>query len=523
MKGTQKMREYRITKGVTACMCKPILLCLIVVLLEASYAQEKGFLTTYSEADHSWFVTDAIETSNGGFLVSAYDYWGPSSLLLKLSAEGEILVKRSVMAEDTTIYAYRILQLPEDNGDEYMVICPSHPDDGSTAALMLLHVDEDLNIVSRRTIACPFFDEGSKFFDAKFLMSDTSIYAALTSKLGQIPNAVFLTKFDFDGNLHNCQRWDMDSLRSVCNLFHDDEDGIGLFGNFGPSHMGFLTFDQSLNLLSRDSVFQWSFSEDGGGDFCHYSIMDKINSQAVKLPIGSYMISSRLSESLFHANGNLYANDHSVILAKYENDFHQPENMLIIERMNDSVEYPAFYRSIDFRKTEEKKCEVFQCTILNEFPQYGLLQPYPTGIVVTKTDQDLNVEWKKRFLRDGAYQATVILATADGGCLVVGSVGDYQAQRFDAFVLKINADGMVGLTEIQEENMAFVYPNPAKEVIKIGGVKAEKTEVYNTLGQHVMNFHGNEANVEALVGGVYLLKVTDIDNKTQTLRVVVAK
>ena len=129
-------------------------------------AQEKGFLTTYSELDHSWFVTDAIETSDGGFLVSAYDYWGPSSLLLKLSPEGDILVNRGVMAEDTTIYAYRILQIPEDNGDEYMVLCPSHPADGSTAALMLLSVDEDLNIVSRRTIPCSFFDEGSRFFDA---------------------------------------------------------------------------------------------------------------------------------------------------------------------------------------------------------------------------------------------------------------------------------------------------------------------------------------------------------------------
>ena len=97
-------------------------------------AQEKGFLTTYSEVDHSWFVTDAIETSNGSFLVTAYDDWGPSSLLLKLSPEGDILVNRGVMAEDTTIYAYRILQIPEDNGDEYMVLCPSQPAEGSTAA-----------------------------------------------------------------------------------------------------------------------------------------------------------------------------------------------------------------------------------------------------------------------------------------------------------------------------------------------------------------------------------------------------
>lgn len=486
-------------------------------------AQEKGFLTTYSEADHSWFVTDAIETSNGGFLVSAYDYWGPSSMLLKLSVEGEIQAKRSVMAEDTTIYAYRILHLPEDNGDEYMVLCPSHPADGSTAALMLLSVDEDLNIVSRRTIPCSFFDEGSRFFDAKFLKSDSSFYAALTSRLGEMPNSIFLTRFDFDGNLLNCQRLERDSLVEVCNLFHDDDDRVGLFGNIGPSHMGILFFDDSLQSISRDTIFQWTVPEGNSGESCHYFIHDMINSQAGKLPNGSYVVSSRLSETLLHANGYPYAYDHSVILAKYENDFHQPENMLITEHMNDSVEYPAFYRSMDFRETDEMRCEVFQCAILNEFPQYGLLQPYPTGVVVTKTDQDLNVEWKKRFLRDGNYQAMVINATADGGCLVAGALGDFQAQRFDVFALKINADGTMGLDEIKEENMAYVYPNPAKEIIRIGGVEAKETMVYNSLGQCIMSFRGNEVSVEALVGGIYLLKITDIENKTQTLRVVVDK
>ena len=208
-------------------------------------------------------------------------------------------------------------------------------------------------------------------------------------------------------------------------------------------------------------------------------------------------------------------------MAKYEDDFHQPENTLITEHMNDSVEYPAFYRSMDFRETDEMRCEVFQCAILNEIPQYGLLQPYPTGVVVTKTDQDLNVEWKRRFLRDGNYQAMVINATADGGCLVAGSLGDFQAQRLDVFALKINADGTVGVDEIQEESKAFVYPNPAKEAIIIGGVEAEETEVYNALGQRVMNFRGKEANVEALTGGFYLLKVTDREGLKHTVRVVI--
>ena len=486
-------------------------------------AQEKDFFVTFSEETHSWFVTDAFETPNGEFIISAYDDWGPSSLLLKLSVEGEILARATVEAVDTTVYAYRILQVPEENGSEYVVLCPSQPADGSTAALMFLRVDEDLNIVSRRTIACSFFDEGSRFFDAKFLLSGTSVYAALTSRSGVMPNSIFLTRFDFAGNLLNCQRRERDSLAYVCNLFHDENDRIGLFGDLGASHMGFLAFDDSLQPISRDTIFQWTVPEGNNGESCHYFIHDMINSQAIMLPNGSHIVSARLLETLLHVNGYPYQDDRSVIMAKYEDDFHQPEDIIVTEHMNDSVEYPAFFRSMDFMETSEAKCMVFQCVILNEFPQFGLMQPYPTGIVVTKTDQDLSVEWKKRFLRDGNYQAMVINATADGGCLVAGSLGDYQAQRFDVFALKIDADGTVGLDEIQEENMAFVYPNPAKETIRIGGIEAKETMVYNSLGQCIMSFRGGAANVEDLSAGIYLLKITNCEGMMQTLRLVIDK
>lgn len=484
--------------------------------------QVNSFLTTYSDEDKSWYVTDAVETSMGDFILCAYDDWDVGSMILKLSSEGEIVSQAIVAATDTTLHACRLLTIPE-NRDEFILLCCCHPDDGSKAALLLVRVDEDLNVIFRRTIPCPFLDEGDRFFSAKFLLSDEHVFAALSSRPSNLPslNAIFLAKFDLEGNLLKSQACVRDSLKSVCNLFHDEEDRIGLFGRFGPSHMGFLTFDQSLNLISRDSIFQWSSPEGGVGDYCLYSIMDVINSQAAMLPNGSYMVSSRLFESMHHANGYSYADDRSVIFAKYENDFHQPECMLVTEHMNDSLEYPAFYRSMDFRETAEGECEVYQCAILNERPGFGLLQPYPTGIVVTKTDQDLNVGWKKRFLRDGNYQAMAINATADGGCLVVGSLGDYQAQRFDVFALKINADGAVGVDEVKEENQVFVYPNPSKGVVRIGGVEAKETRVYNAFGQCVMAFHGNEASVATIAAGVYLLKVTDGKGITQTIRFVV--
>lgn len=500
---------------------KLILLCFFIGLFWGSYAQERGFLNIYSEENHSWLVTDALEISDGDFFICAYDRWGEGSLLLKLSSEGEIICKTLVLVADTILHACRLLQMPEENDGELVVLCLCTPSDGNRPALQFIRLDENLNIISSRMVPCTFFDEGNRFYGAKFLQLDTSIFAALTSKFSDMPNSIFLTQFNFDGNLLNCRRWERDSIRSVCNLFPAGDEKIGLFGKFGLSHMGFLTFDTSLQLLSRDSLFQWSVPVGDNGDYCHYDIHDMINSQAAMLPNESYIVSARLYESMSHANGYSYNDDRSVILAKYENGFHQPEDMLIIEHMNDSVEYPAFYRSLDFRETNGTECEIFQCSILNVKPQFGLLQPYPTGIVVTKTDQDLNVEWKKRFLRDGVYQAMAINATDDGGCLVVGSVGDIQAQRLDVFALKINADGTVGVDEIQEESLAFVYPNPAKETIRIGGVEAKETQVCNVLGQCVMSFLGNEANVQTLAAGVYLLKITDHEGVMQTLHLVV--
>jgi hypothetical protein len=146
------------------------------------------------------------------------------------------------------------------------------------------------------------------------------------------------------------------------------------------------------------------------------------------------------------------------------------------------------------------------------------------GLVVTKVNEDFNLIWKKRFLTEKEFYPFAITGTRDGGCAITGMVYDQNDERrLDLFVFKIDADGTVGVSEIQEENMAFVYPNPAKEAIRIGGVEAKETKAYNVIGQQIMSFNGNEANVETLPEGVYLLKVTDTESRTQTIRLIVKK
>lgn len=505
---------------------KIVLIFFLLLVFDLSVkAQEKGFLFSYTDTNHSWMARDAVETPAGDFVIGIRDDWGNEARLIKLSSDGSLLGEQPIVAEDTTVFLSRVFSMSDGQSGDFLAICPCEPLDGSRAALMFVRFDEDLNITSRKVVECPFMEPGDCFIDVKVLAKGTSIMMTFTFRIGGDSwpwGPTFLARISEEVNFLNFR--ELDSLYTVCNLFHAENDGIGLFGKLGPSHMGILTFDESLQVIRRDSIFQWTLPEGNNGDLCHYFIYDMINSQAAMLPEGSYLISARLNEGLHHANGYPYnINDRSVILARYVNDFHQPENMIVTEHMNDSIEFPAFFRSLDFKETDETRCEVFQCSILNKFPGFGLLQPYPTGLVVTKTDQDLNLIWKKRYLSDGNYQAVTINATADGGCLVLGSFGDYQAQRLDVFALKINADGFVGLDEIKEESQAFVYPNPAKETIRIGGMEAKETQIFNTLGQCVMSFRGNEASVEALAPGVYLLKVTDTEGEKQTLRIVVTQ
>jgi hypothetical protein len=59
-------------------------------------------------------------------------------------------------------------------------------------------------------------------------------------------------------------------------------------------------------------------------------------------------------------------------------------------------------------------------------------------------------------------------------------------------------------------------------MVHINGLEPAEVHVFNNLGQLVKRVHGsNEINVNGLVKGVYLLRITDVDGRNHTVRVVV--
>lgn len=81
----------------------------------------------------------------------------------------------------------------------------------------------------------------------------------------------------------------------------------------------------------------------------------------------------------------------------------------------------------------------------------------------------------------------------------------------------------VDLTSVAENQVkAFsLFPNPASENIVISGEGFQKAEIYNTVGQKVMETTMSTINVGTLQSGIYMLKVYDANGNAEAQSFVV--
>lgn len=462
---------------------------------------------------------DVIETGKNNILIACWDY-EKTSQIIKLSEDGVLMCGTSVSAPDTAVIVTRLFANDDNGVNGFISIGLCSPDSGCDEALLIMHFDEDCNLQKRKVVPCVGLQH--PILNLCVLKQRGGFIIAISESDFRTHH---LAKLDAEGSLLKWETLEEDSLISVCNLFETlaPDDCFGLYANINnnsQSAMGVLVFDDSLQFVERSLFPQWS-SEEVNGNVCYSYLYDRFNSMMMPSPdrLG-YVVSSRLKEFVYSP----VINDQSSIIAKTDSFFTMQDHYEVIGHLNDTVEYPAFYKSMDYLFTSSAPNYIYQCSMqgncLSE-PGWPFCQT-PLCVIVTKTDSDLNIVWKKRFLMNEVYSPFAVIASSDGGCVVVGMVYDFNLERrADLFALKINREGTVGLGEIQEENMAYVYPNPARETVRIGGVVAKETQIYNALGQCVKTFRGNECGIEELSSGLYFFRVRDEKNKLQTLRVIV--
>lgn len=500
-------------------MKKAKLTFLFIIVCLCSFSQQ-GFYHSFSDPDgKTWRVGDVLETENG-FLFSLRDQSSPimQSKVVKLSKEGLLLNERGLSATDTTINLCSLFPCSDDNGCLVGLGICTLPDDN--ALILTLYLDDELNELNRSLALLPTSDSAGYWLDDyRFLQTNDGYFALLCYQGLSNEKEIKLCKVSNEGLVTQDERMEDSLVSYVAGLFHvhNDPDGFGIFLQKrqilgAPVTACVMVYDSGLQLKGVYDISNWS--EDDGHGVIYSGDLSLYNSMMRPSPDGGYYISSRLNESFL--TGTTILHDRSSVLAKTDSTFQVCPQYCIIGHLNDTVEAPSFYRSVDVND----EGMVYQCSMQNL--NYGSW-PYGsngTHLVVTKTDLDLNVIWQRCFLVDGnvnsAYQT---IATSDGGCLIVGSVYNHNAELCqDVFALKINEEGMVDVDEIEEESVVSVYPNPANGLIRIVGVEAKETQVFNSMGQCVMSFYGNEASVETLTAGAYFFRITDIKGATRTVR-----
>lgn len=517
-------------------MKRQFLTVLLLIVGFCSYPQVRGFLSFYESEEHfSWEPRDIVETANGDYLVALrkastnngdYGLCGIGKVL-KISGDGLSCQELTLEKADTAIYLFRIFP-SKLNPTEYIGFATSSVK-GENYFLMTMRFDKNLNIVNQKLVELPY--HGNTLNDIKLLSLENEYIAAAEYDLYSNKKTLVLYRISEGGDILQSSTCEADSILKTYNLFrvHDRPNCFGLFSTAtysSDASTGVTLFDEkTLQIYKREFFGPWTYRDPNNKPcwaFFYFGWGWPTGFMLTSIPDGDYVISAPLEEI---TTGSLPRSNRSSIFVKADADFELTSNWQIIGHLNDTVEQPALYQSIDYTSDAVYQCSMYNFCSTCDFPW----QDQSMYLVVTKTDYDLNVIWQKRLLLDGdVYTPTNIIATSDGGCLITGMRYNNNEWRIDAFVLKLNADGTYnGLSqpEFTTDESITVYPNPTSNNIVVSGDRLHEVEIYNFTGQKVASYRSANAenfviDMSGLPSGFYLVNVTSGNGERHVKKVV---
>ena len=178
------------------------------------------------------------------------------------------------------------------------------------------------------------------------------------------------------------------------------------------------------------------------------------------------------------------------------NEYGYVSDYINFSRSNSMREYPSFSPGISKNNSNY---------YIGATSNFDYTNPFYSNIDswfhLIKMDENLNVFWEKWYGGDAYYSLNSVLATSDGGCLMVGTkyphgIGN---QFIQGHYIKVDANGDVQWTQdIEIPELSYkVYPNPT---------------------QSGFNIENNELNIQSIelydISGRYLKSIQDCNNST---------
>ena len=142
-------------------------------------------------------------------------------------------------------------------------------------------------------------------------------------------------------------------------------------------------------------------------------------------------------------------------------------------------------------------------------------------IWLNRINDDYSIEWQRFYKGDANYMPTKVLATIDGGALILSTKYDWNdpiPNQRDLHILKVDSTGWyegmtTGETEYDQPKQILVYPNPVKDKVNFvtGFYNNLELTIYNINGKLVHSSHlphTQTINLQHLPTGMYAYIIT---------------
>ena len=517
---------------------KKSLLCIVVFVMcgigiKNALAQTGGY--SYNEPGRHYTTTKVLPTIDGSLLVAVDDIRVPyfalvensPAKIIKLSEQGE---EKGAVYLSEGVYS-SVIDLYEDpeNNKFFYAIGKLHDPESQCEKPYLVHFDGELNLLSQTTVDLP--EDCRYLTEASTLLAEDRCIYWVSSCQTVFPSIPFSNskqiymRINLDGELEE-MALDDEYPGSYC--YSGDIfpycDGSGDFGHLYTTVDDFTGSHNTLIRFTRDLELSLVYMADGTppinepyGDLT-YSVFPPCESQSTKvLPDGKLLYTDQATEAIW--GDDYFWNQRCSPMMKIDLETFQILQYQIIGRKNDTTEKVPTKQAIDFFRPDE----LFHCCYsFVGMDEYWYLSK---RIIVTKTDADLNITWKRCFV-DGQYYPTGVKANEDGGCWVYGFVRQANDVERAAFVFRINADGTVDVNESGIEVRPYCfYPNPAKDQLRFQyspDVQPRQVDLYDLQGRLVHTQSGSFESIDLsrLPAGTYMLRVTTEDGSVYSDKVV---
>ena len=472
-----------------------------------AFAQQKGFFYLNEDyAEASYYGTAAIEAADGNLFVAGGDCRtlgqaieaSNPAIIVKLSPDGQHLGTVDASPEGTFSIIYDLYVDPE-NSKFYYAVGKTYNQQMGKENLYLVHFDNELMLLSCSEISVPA--DYSYLHDMATVMSSNNrivIVASCSNFIGWTDSCDQLyAMINLDGELEKmAEDTERDAYHSTGDVFECPDGSFRHCYNYSkplsgqpgyveiwPMIVSFQSDMEQLDVtfLSTGLPVLHEITPEGVyqvHDFC--DAQGYTSSKAC--PDGSFLYDCSASEMLVQ-NGELaYWGDCEVFCRKDANS-NEVLDYQIVGRQNDSTEHALPRHSMDY----VHRYELYHCCYARRDEEmWG--SNGPVNIIVTKTDENLSLIWSKSYNIAENTLPQSMLATRDGGCLVIGAITEDGTEQRKLFAFKINHDGTLNVPEVQVADIpaSQVYPNPGGSEMHIRTTVENATvEVYDMNGRLV--------------------------------------